>query len=262
MPLRFLPVFIIAAGMLTALPAAADPPWQDDSGYGYHQERERHEHEYRHRHRYEREDRDEGDDDEGADDGYRDQAGPPPWAPAYGYRRGHHHYHEQGNRVVIVNPPPSDAPRNNDTTAAQFRTTTQQIGISSGRCNRQVVGTVVGGIVGGVIGNKLSDGNNKNIGTAAGVLIGAIVGNRIGRNMDNADANCTDQALERAPDGQVVRWKNPNTGYQYAVTPDKTYQRSDGRYCRDYTTVVVRDRKSREYRQTACRSDQGIWQQQ
>jgi surface antigen len=252
MTLRYLPIFIIAAGMLTALTAVADPPWQGDSGYGYHHEKEWRKHKYRHRHEHERE-YGEVDDDDG---GYRDQGGPPPWAPAHGYRRKH--YHEHSDTVVVVHEPVYD---DRQDTAVQFRTDTQQIGISSGRCNRKVVGTVVGGIVGGVIGNNLSHDRDKNLGTAAGVIIGAIVGNQIGRNMDNADANCTNQALERASDGQVVHWKNPETGYQYAVTPYKTYRRDDGRYCRDYTTVV-KSSKTSQYRQTACRSDKGIWEKQ
>lgn len=258
MSLRKLQVFIIAAGMLCALPAVADPPWQDDSGHGYEHEKEWHKHKYKHRYRHEREEEAEDDDDDG---GYSDQSGPPPWAPAYGYRRQHRHEHT--DTVVIVEEPVSEEPVYDDRqdTAVQFRTDTQQLGISSGRCNRQVVGTVVGGIVGGVIGHNVIHSRDKNLGTAAGVIIGAIVGNQIGRNMDNADANCTNQVLERASDGQVVRWKNPDTGYQYAVTPYKTYQREDGRYCRDYTTVV-KSSKTSQYRQTACRSDQGVWEKQ
>jgi len=256
MILRTLPIFIIAAGMLAAIPAAADPPWQDDSGYGYRQEGESHHHKYRHRHRDDR-DYDSEDDDE--DGGYRDRAGPPPWAPAHGYRRKHHHEHS--DTVVIVNPPPERIYDDRQNAAVDFRTTSDEIGISSGQCNRQVVGTVVGGIVGGVVGKNLANHRDKQLGTVAGVLIGAIVGNQIGRNMDNADANCTNQALERAPDGQVVRWRNPDTGYQYAVTPRKTYQRDDGRYCRDFTTIV-KSGKTNQYRQTACRSDQGVWEKQ
>jgi len=257
MTLRIFSIFFIAAGIFIALPAAADPPWQDDSGDGYRHEHEWHKHEHRHQRRHERDDEAE-DEDEG---GYRDQGGPPPWAPAHGYRRNHHH--DDTQTVVVIHEPDRDAPVYNDRedAAVQFRTTSQAIGISAGSCNRQVVGTVVGGILGGVIGNNVAHGEDKNFGTAAGALIGAIVGNQIGRNMDNADANCTNQALERAPDGQVVSWRNPDTGFQYAVTPYKTYQRDDGRYCREYTTVVKSSR-TRQYRQTACRTDQGVWQKQ
>lgn len=256
MLMRILPIFIIIAGLLFGLPAAADPG-KDESGYGYHHERKRHKHKHWHKHRYDREH--EADYDDDGHYAYRDQEGPPPWAPAHGYRRKHHH--DDGDTVVIVNPPPQEEPAYDDRDVAgvDFRTTSEQIGITSGQCNREVVGTVVGGIVGGVIGNNVTHGKNKNIGTVAGVLIGAIVGNQIGRNMDNADANCTNQALERARDGQVVRWKNPDTGYRYAVTPYKTYQRSDGRYCRDYTAVVTGSKTSK-YRETACRSDKGVWE--
>jgi surface antigen len=258
MTLRNLPIFIIATGMLLSLPAAAAPPWQDGSGHGYSHEKEKHKRRYKHKHKHEREYGAREDDEYG---GYRDRSGPPPWAPAHGYRRKHQY--EDNDTVIIVNRPPAEEPvyAEPQDDAVQFRTASQQIGISSGRCNREVVGTVVGGIVGGVIGNKLVHDRDKKLGTAAGVIIGAIVGNQIGRNMDDADANCTNQTLERAPDGQVVHWKNPDTGYQYAVTPYKSYQRDDGRYCRDYTTVV-QSSKTNQYRQTACRSDQGLWEKQ
>ncbi len=251
MMLRNLQVFIIAAGILVGLPAVADPPWKDESGHGYGHGQE-YKHKHSHKHRYDREDDDDG-------YAYRDQGGPPPWAPAHGYRRHHRHEHER--TVVVVDPSARDEVVYDDRPAAEvdFRTTSDQIGITSGQCNRKVVGTVVGGIVGGVVGQNLASHKDKQLGTVAGVLIGAIVGNQIGRNMDNADANCTNQALERAPDGQVVRWQNPDTGYRYAVTPYKTYQRNDGRYCRDYTTVVEGSKTSK-YTQTSCRTDQGVWE--
>lgn len=255
MILRNLQVFIIAAGIVLALPAAADS-WKDEADHGYHHEREQHEHRHWHKHRHERDNEAEYEDEDHYD--YREQGGPPPWAPAYGYRRKHHHKHE--DTVVIVNQPSRQAPVSDDRQAAavQFNTTSARIGITAGTCNRQAVGTVIGGIVGGIIGKNLSHDNNKNVGTVAGVLIGAIVGNQIGHNMDNADANCTNQALERAPDGRAVRWENPNTGYQYAITPYKTYKRADGRYCRDYTAVVSGS-QTRKYRETACRTNKGVW---
>ncbi|MEJ2399646.1 MAG: RT0821/Lpp0805 family surface protein [Gammaproteobacteria bacterium] len=145
--------------------------------------------------------------------------------------------------------------------AVNFRATTDRIGISSGRCNREVVGTVVGGVVGGIIGHNVIHTRDKNLATVAGALIGAVVGHQIGRNMDNADVNCTNQVLERAPDGKVVRWKNPNNGYQYSIKPYKSYRRADGHYCRDYIAVVQGD-KTHKYREVACRTDKGVWKQQ
>lgn len=256
MILRSLQVFIITASFLSILPAAADP-WKDESAHDHKYEWYR----YKHRHHNNRE-YEADDDDYGR--GYHEHGGPPPWAPAHGYRRKHHRDH--GQTVVIVNPPTREQDdyrereRYDDrASATDFRVTSEKIGITSGRCNRAVVGTVVGGVVGGIIGNKVAHDRDKNLGTVAGVLIGAIVGNKIGRNMDNADANCTNQALERAPDGQVVRWKNPDTGYLYAVTPYKTYKRADGRYCRDYKAEVIGNKTNR-YKETACRNEKGVWQ--
>lgn len=249
MMLRAIQVLIIATGILFGLSAAADP-WKDEAGQGYHHERDWHKHKRWHKDRYDREDEAEEDDDN--EEGYRHRVGPPPWAPAYGYRRMHHDDRAERD---------DGYDQDRDRAAVEFKAASDRIGISSGQCNRAAVGTVVGGIVGGVIGHNLLHTRDKNLATVAGVLIGAVVGNRIGRNMDNADVNCTNQILERAPDGQVVRWKNPDSGYQYSITPYKTYKRADGRYCRDYIAVVRRDKVSK-YREVACRTEKGIWKQQ
>lgn len=60
-------------------------------------------------------------------------ADPPPWAPAHGWRKKHDPYYVgyAGHQW------PND------------------YGISSGRCNREAVGTALGGIVGGAIGSTV-----------------------------------------------------------------------------------------------------------
>lgn len=237
-------VIVLCAGMwLAALPAGADP-WKNESGNGHHWKSERRGHDKMHHRGHERT---AHYDEHDRYRGYRAQGGPPPWAPAHGYRRKDDD-DTRGGRY-----------ERRDADETGFERVSNKIGISSGRCNRQVVGTVVGGIVGGVIGNNVSSEENKRLGTVAGAIVGAVIGNKIGRNMDNADGRCTNQALERAPDGQVVAWKNPDTGYRYSVTPYKTYRRDDGRYCREYKFTAAK-RDTHNYRETACRSDNGVWQ--
>jgi len=229
--------------LVAALPASADP-WKHESGNGYHRKGEKHGHNREHRDRHEHT---AHYDEHYRYRGYRAQGGPPPWAPAHGYRRKAND-DTRGGRYA-----------RRDADEVGFETASDKIGIPSGHCNRQVIGTVLGGIVGGVIGNNVSSEENKRLGTVAGAIVGAVIGNKIGRNMDNTDGRCTNQALERAPDGQVVAWKNPETGYRYSVTPYKTYRRDDGRYCRDYKFTAAK-RDTRKYRETACRSDNGVWE--
>lgn len=166
--------------------------------------------------------------------GKRSGGGPPPWAPAHGYRRIHGQYHEYG-----LSAPPLD--------------------LGSHRCNREVMGQILGGAVGAVAGAQIGDGTGRLIAVATGTVIGMIAGREIGRSMDRADALCVDQALEHAADGESIHWRNE--GRRYEVTPQQTYERRDGRYCREYVTEArMEDGRPERVSGTACRQPDGSWQ--
>jgi surface antigen len=227
MVLRSVLVVLCAASLVLSVPASADP-WKDESGRGNHANKH---HKNKHRNKHA-------------------EHGPPPWAPAHGYRGTQRDDHQNEPTKAWY-----DSPQ------VEFLLTSQKIGIDSGNCNREVVGAVMGGVIGGVIGNKVSSRDNKTVGTIAGSLIGVVVGKEIGRNMDNADAQCTNQALERAPNGQPVSWDNPDTGNRYSVIPYETYQQDDGRYCRKYRAAISGGSNTTKYfADTACRGDDGVWE--
>jgi surface antigen len=166
--------------------------------------------------------------------------GPPPWAPAHGYRR-----HRGG--------PPDRDPE-------VYVSYTRKLGIGAGTCNREEVGALLGGIIGGVIGSKVGEHNDaKAAGTIAGTVIGVLVGRNIGREMDQADQQCTGQVLERARDGETIIWHNDEAGVEFRVTPMRTFQR-DGLYCRAYVTVADGAGGSRRVEGEACRNGDGTWQ--
>ncbi len=161
--------------------------------------------------------------------------GPPPWAPAHGYRRGGHQQNvETGYR-------------------APFR-------IDVGRCNRSELGAVLGGVAGGVLGSKVGDGSGRTVATIAGTVLGSIVGERIGRWMDQVDQACVGQALEHAPTGNPVEWVNPDTGVVYDVTPTETYRAGDDRYCREYQADAQVGGRAERVHGTACRQPDGSWE--
>jgi surface antigen len=224
-------VILCASCLVFSLAAGADP-WKDESGHGRHGEKH-HKHKHRHKHRNK-----------------HAEYGPPPWAPAHGYRGKHydHDYEEEPAQVRYESP------------QVEFVLASQKIGIDTGNCNREAVGAVMGGVIGGVIGNQAAGRDKRTIGTIAGSLIGLVVGKEIGRSMDNADAQCTNQALERAPDGQAITWDNPNTGHRYSVTPYETYRQDDGRYCRKYRAAVNAGSNTKYYGETACRTVDGVWE--
>jgi len=236
--------------------ALSAPPWMEDSA----DHNQKHKQKYKHHKKHHRHNDDE--------DGYRvvyerDRKGPPPWAPAHGrkeYAYRDKHRHESNS--VIVEVPLDRETRNREAEGADsnFTVTSEKIGITSGTCHREAVGTVMGGIIGGIIGNKTSSRKDKSFGTLAGTLFGAIIGKQIGRNMDDADAKCSHQVLERARDGQAVSWDNPNSKTHYSMTPYKTFQRNDGRYCRQYRTNVQEGSMEKSFNETACRTNDGIWE--
>jgi surface antigen len=250
----------IAALVLAALPlasAAADPRhddhrrhderghgkrkhverWHHDRGHGYIVEEKRGRHVRRvyvhdrpvqvvrvHRHRV---------------------AGPPPWAPAHGWRRKH------VERVVVVH---DHHPRYvvNDVHLAPA-------GTGVGRCNRDAIGAVLGGLAGAAAGSAIAGREHRAAGVIGGGVIGILVGHGVGRAMDQMDQVCVGQALEHVQNGERVVW-TATGGPRYEVTPTETFQAEDGRYCREYqTTITVGGRAERAYG-TACRQPDGQWE--
>lgn len=188
-------------------------------------------------------------------------ADPPPWAPAHGWRdkhdrdddewreRHHHRHHDEdrdGDYRAAAPPPPA--------------VVAMPYGIDQRVCNRDLIGAALGGATGGLIGSNLGKGKGRTVATVGGVLVGLFVGGRIGRSMDQLDQACAGQVLEHAPDRQTVVWQGQNEGDGYWVTPTRSYDAGNGRYCREYTSdAIIGGRKQQTYG-TACRQDDGSWQ--
>src|SRR2546427_2965077 len=122
------------------------------------------------------------------------------------------------------------------------------------------IGALGGAAVGGLIAGAAGAGG---AGIAAGVIGGGLLGGLVGKLLDERDhrlaTQAAHQALETAPSGTVVPWRNPDNGHTGTVTPVRTYQASSGGYCREYeTTVTVGGRLERGYG-TACRQSDGSW---
>jgi surface antigen len=162
------------------------------------------------------------------------RGGPPPWAPAHGYRRkgGHPDYYP----AVYAAP----------------------FGIDMGGCNRDIIGGLLGGVAGGALGSTIGQGSGKTVAIVGGTILGAIVGGSIGRSMDQADMTCVGQALEHAPSGRPVQWNG--AGGSYMVKPVNAFQSEGGQYCREYTTQGTIGGKPRTLWGTACRMPDGSWQ--
>lgn len=130
---------------------------------------------------------------------------------------------------------------------------------SCAQVTNEGIGTVTGGVVGGLIGSQFGGGSGKVAAAAGGALLGAFLGGNIGRTMDKVDRMQMQQALETAPVGRSVSWKNPDNGNTYTVKPVKTYYTSSQQPCREYTTRAIIGGKSQEIYGKACRQADGSW---
>ena len=172
-------------------------------------------------------------------------ADPPPWAPAHGWRAKQHHKQKHQYKRKYEHDRYVEA-------AAPY-------GLDLGHCNRDVLGAVLGGAAGAAVGSTVDKHDGRKAAIVGGAIIGVLVGGAIGQYMHSVDQNCIGQALEYVPDGETIVWNNPNNGGDYQVTPAETYQRADGRYCREYVTeVLIGGRREQAYG-TACRQPDGSW---
>jgi len=129
---------------------------------------------------------------------------------------------------------------------------------------KQTGGALVGAAAGGFLGSQIGGGAGKLAATALGAAAGMWLGSEIGRSLDENDrryANQTaQQSLETVPAGTTSTWVNPDSGHTGTVTPTRTYQTTEGRYCREFQQTVTVGGRTEEAYGTACRQPDGSWQ--
>lgn len=237
---KILALSLLVMFSLAASDALGKPPWagKKDDGYrdgyndgykdGYRKGKGHRSHKRRHKGRKHRKHWGRS---------VRFHGGPPPWAPAHGYRRKHRHSRHYAAHGTYAVP----------------------FGIDLGTCNREKIGMVIGGVAGAALGSQVGKGDGRIAATILGTVAGVVIGGNVGRSLDRADETCVGQALEHAPTGRSVRWTNPDTGARYEVTPQQTYQQDNGRYCREYSARAQVGGNSRIVTGVACRQADGSW---
>ena len=138
-----------------------------------------------------------------------------------------------------------------------FRPTAIALALSLGltACmTQQESGTLIGGVLGGVVGSQVGDGTGRDVAIIAGALLGAYIGGEVGRQMDEQDRWRMRNALENNSVHETSRWRNDDTGYEYAVTPTSSYDN-----CREYRTEAIIDGRRETVYGTACRQSDGTW---
>ncbi len=119
-------------------------------------------------------------------------------------------------------------------------------------------GMVIGGVLGGLLGSQVGDGRGQTAATIIGAMAGMAIGGSVGRSMDDVDRMKLAAAMETTRTGVVTQWQNPDTGYQYAVTPTQTTETSEGP-CREFTMNAQIGGTTEQVYGTACRQSDGSW---
>jgi surface antigen len=124
--------------------------------------------------------------------------------------------------------------------------------------SKQDQGVIIGAIAGGLLGNQVGGGSGRVLATVIGAVAGGAIGGSVGRSMDETDRINTAMALENVRTGVPSTWTNPDTGYEYQVTPTSTYE-SDTGPCREYTMDATIGGQTEQVYGTACRQPDGSW---
>jgi surface antigen len=120
-------------------------------------------------------------------------------------------------------------------------------------------GHLIGGILGAATGTQFGKGRGRVVAVLGGAILGAVLGNEVSKSIKENDRRQAQSTLETVPTGQTIAWRNPDTGARYNITPTETYQKPNGRYCREYTTWVFIDGYEEKATGTACRAPDGAW---
>lgn len=124
--------------------------------------------------------------------------------------------------------------------------------------SKQDQGMIIGAIAGGILGHQVGGGSGQVLATMIGTVAGAAIGGSIGRTMDDYDRMNASAALENVRTGVPSTWVNPDTGYEYVMTPTNTYDSGTGP-CREYTLDATIGGKTEQIYGTACRQADGSW---
>lgn len=120
-------------------------------------------------------------------------------------------------------------------------------------------GEVIGGVIGGVVGSQIGGGDGTTVAIIVGTLAGAMIGRHIGQHMDDTDRLMTARALNDSRTNESTTWVNPDTGYEYTVTPTRTYEVATGP-CREFRLdATVDGRTDRDLGGDACLQPDGSW---
>ena len=123
---------------------------------------------------------------------------------------------------------------------------------------KEEAGALAGAATGAAVGSTIGSGRGKILAIWLGAVVGSQIGATVGRYMDEQDRIRTSTILEYNRTNQSSSWVNPDTGYDYTVTPKRTYSAAAGP-CREFTVDAQIGGKTQQIYGTACRQADGSW---
>lgn len=134
------------------------------------------------------------------------------------------------------------------------------LGTAAGAAAGGFIGYSIGGFGLGVGSDSVVNSLFATVGTAAGGYAGyhttrALMGSDLAEYKRTAE-----KGLAQANDGQVLDWKNIETGNSGIFRTVGSFRMNDGRLCRQYRTTVSYDKNVRSGVGIACRQPNGHWQ--
>ena len=119
-------------------------------------------------------------------------------------------------------------------------------------------GMLIGAVAGGILGHQVGGGSGQVLATFIGTVAGAAIGGSVGRSMDDVDRLHAAATLENVRTGVPAGWVNPDTGYEYVMTPTRTFDTGTGP-CREYTLQAEIGGETQQVYGYACRQADGSW---
>ena len=127
----------------------------------------------------------------------------------------------------------------------------------------QVLGSALGGVAGGLAGSQVGEGIGRIFATAAGGALGAYYGGKLFQAMAEADQErareAQYEALERAPSGRPVLWRNPDNTAAGKVQAQPAFSANNNAPCRRYNHVISVGGEQETETGLACRQADGSW---
>jgi surface antigen len=107
------------------------------------------------------------------------------------------------------------------------------------------------------------EARNRSAAETQSDIAGAAFKGKMASSLNRKDVElmqqCTQQALSLTAAGKKSKWKNPASGIEGSVTPQRRFTNKDGLTCREYQQTVASEGKISTGYKTACRQPDGLW---